>query len=145
MSSKRCDPSRVWTDEERARAAERIREEMTRKAVNATTVAARVGVAQRTVERAMNSPELTAPATMVRIGDALNIPRDEILPPRDPDEQAQLDRIEAMLIELLTLLRPAVGPSDVAAVVQAQAARTAKRPPEDRPTPTRKPRRGREA
>lgn len=106
MSSRGCDSSSVWTDEVKARAATRIRDEMERRALSPTKVAAMIGKTQRTVERATADVPSTPPSTLVEIAEALQIPLEDVLPARTPQEQSQLDRIEALLYELSSIVAP---------------------------------------
>jgi transcriptional regulator with XRE-family HTH domain len=87
----------MWTPEHRARVGELIAREVERRGWTKTEAAHRLQVTDKTIQRARKGDALVSAATIVRIARALDISETEITPPRAPEEQSQLDRIEETL------------------------------------------------
>lgn len=106
MSSTAWQATRVdpWTAEHRARVAELVAEEVSRRGLNSQTGTGGTGTSWKTMERILKGENTVAPTTVLQVTDALGIPRHIAQPPRPEYEQAQLDRIEELLGQILKRL-----------------------------------------
>lgn len=100
-----------WSPEHRTKAGDLIAEEIERRGWGRGRAAARLQVSEKQLQRVLRGSDEAGTQLVVDIAERLELDERDYLPPRSEAEGRQLDRIEAMLEEILEVLREDARPS----------------------------------